>query len=472
MNAQIVCRLKGGARLTFAVPEGEAVLGREPGLAVAVPAEGVSRQHAKITWDGASYWIEDLKSTNGTFVNGFDVAREGRERLRHLDVIALGRAIELLFLMREASTGVVKRLGVVSASLVSDESDTAPYDIAVGELTLGRSAANNVVVDSSAVSKLHAKIQRTTEHLVLQDLSSSNGTFVNGARVMTALLQDGDRIALAGVATYRVKIQLGEVQSLPEARAAVAAAAEEPEFSADWKTRYEWDSGEYADLMALRRRIEENESGEQRTSPLKTVEPRRSGGARVPDVTPIPKPSPRPAPPVGDPRGATPVPKPGPPVPAPRPAGAAPPPARPAPPVAAPSAKPPAAAPPPSVVPPVAAKTPAVAPAPVPAALKAPRRITRVRLSGPEGDLVVAEPGTYEIGRLSEVPLRVVHPTVSRRQAKLILSADRASLHIEHIGSSPTLVNGKLLNDTAALADGDRLQLGEVILTVRIETGA
>ena len=75
MNAQIVCRLKGGAKLTFSVAEKDAVVGRESGLQVAVPADGVSRQHAKITWDGVSYWIEDLKSTNGTFVNGVDVAR-------------------------------------------------------------------------------------------------------------------------------------------------------------------------------------------------------------------------------------------------------------------------------------------------------------------------------------------------------------------------------------------------------------
>ena len=37
---------------------------------VAVPFEGVSRRHARISFDGKSYWIEDLGSSNGTFVDG------------------------------------------------------------------------------------------------------------------------------------------------------------------------------------------------------------------------------------------------------------------------------------------------------------------------------------------------------------------------------------------------------------------
>ena len=58
---------------------------------VAVP--GVSRHHARIQRDGDAYWLEDAGSTNGTFLNGLRVARE---RLRHLDVITLGRDVDLI----------------------------------------------------------------------------------------------------------------------------------------------------------------------------------------------------------------------------------------------------------------------------------------------------------------------------------------------------------------------------------------
>ena len=59
------------------------------------------RRHAQIVFDGGAYWIEDLKSTNGTYVNGVPVPIDGKERLRHLDIIGLGKEAELLFLVRE-----------------------------------------------------------------------------------------------------------------------------------------------------------------------------------------------------------------------------------------------------------------------------------------------------------------------------------------------------------------------------------
>lgn len=452
MNAQIICRLQGGAKLTFAVAEKEAVLGRDPGLQVAVPADGVSRQHAKITWDGISYWIQDLKSTNGTFVNGLDVAREGKERLRHLDVITLGRAIDLLFLIRDAPSGAVTRTGILKAQLVPEDGESIPYEIGMGEVTLGRSTVNNIVVDSSAVSKLHAKILRTNDNLVLQDLGSANGTFVNGVRVMTALLGGGDRISLGNVATYRVQVTVGEITSLPEARGTAPQMAA-PEFSVDWKTRYEWDSGEYASLEALRRKMAEGERPRnEKTSPLRTVP---VPAAKAAPPTPAAKPAaqaaaaaPAPEKPAAVPRSAPPAA----PKPAPTPAVRVPPPP-------VPSAS--------NDAPATIASARAVPP-PKPAA-KA-RRVEKVRLAGADTEIAVAEPGTYEIGRLSGSQLRIVHPTVSRRQALLTLSADRASVRLEAVaGASPTIVNGKLLGEQAvALADGDKVQFGEVQLSVAV----
>src|SRR5262249_40123539 len=54
---------------------------------------GVSRHHAKIVKEGDAYWLEDAGSTNGTFLNG---QRVTRERLRHLDIITLGRDVDLI----------------------------------------------------------------------------------------------------------------------------------------------------------------------------------------------------------------------------------------------------------------------------------------------------------------------------------------------------------------------------------------
>ena len=108
MNAQVVCHVRTGVTLTFNVKEKSTFLGRDPAIGISLPVEGVSRKHAQIKWDGKAYWIEDLKSTNGTFLNGQAAVRE---RLRHLDVISLGREVELVFLIRTAE---------VAASRVTD----------------------------------------------------------------------------------------------------------------------------------------------------------------------------------------------------------------------------------------------------------------------------------------------------------------------------------------------------------------
>jgi len=87
----------GGARLVFvegaallgvSVPlEAEVVLGRDPGCALRLPAEDVSRRHARVAPLDDGHLVEDLASTNGTFVNGETITRR---RLASGDRIRVG----------------------------------------------------------------------------------------------------------------------------------------------------------------------------------------------------------------------------------------------------------------------------------------------------------------------------------------------------------------------------------------------
>jgi hypothetical protein len=69
------------------------VLGRSRACDVHVADVNISRRHAELRQEGATYWIIDLGSTNGTIVNG---KRVERERLRDGDRITLG-STEILF---------------------------------------------------------------------------------------------------------------------------------------------------------------------------------------------------------------------------------------------------------------------------------------------------------------------------------------------------------------------------------------
>jgi len=57
-----------GLGVELRIPEGESIVGREGQLVIQDAT--VSRQHAKVTRDGATVYVEDLASSNGTFVDG------------------------------------------------------------------------------------------------------------------------------------------------------------------------------------------------------------------------------------------------------------------------------------------------------------------------------------------------------------------------------------------------------------------
>jgi pSer/pThr/pTyr-binding forkhead associated (FHA) protein len=62
--------------------------------------------------------------------------------------------------------------------------------------TLGRRPYNDIVIDNLAVSGEHAMIQNTGNQMVLKDLGSTNGTYVNGKPIRKQALEHGDRIEI------------------------------------------------------------------------------------------------------------------------------------------------------------------------------------------------------------------------------------------------------------------------------------
>ena len=62
--------------------------------------------------------------------------------------------------------------------------------------TIGRSPGAEFIVEVALVSRLHCQLTATAETLHVKDLGSTNGTFVNGKRVTTAELRDGDTLSV------------------------------------------------------------------------------------------------------------------------------------------------------------------------------------------------------------------------------------------------------------------------------------
>jgi pSer/pThr/pTyr-binding forkhead associated (FHA) protein len=70
------------------------------------------------------------------------------------------------------------------------------YTLSQGSVTVGRLPDNFIQVDNLAVSGHHARIFFDTDHYVVEDNNSLNGTFVNKQRVTRAVLNDGDEILI------------------------------------------------------------------------------------------------------------------------------------------------------------------------------------------------------------------------------------------------------------------------------------
>ncbi|WP_345735165.1 FHA domain-containing protein [Prosthecobacter algae] len=77
--------------------------------------------------------------------------------------------------------------------------DGLPYRLTSAIFKIGRSEANDAIIDEASVSTAHAIISREGGVYGLTDLGSSNGTFINGKKITTAPLHSGDMIAVGGV---------------------------------------------------------------------------------------------------------------------------------------------------------------------------------------------------------------------------------------------------------------------------------
>src|SRR5579863_5159588 len=72
------------------VPEKQIIVGRSSDLDMVLVEDMVSRKHARIAMQNEQIWIEDLGSTNGTFVNGEKIKRA---RLKEGDRVLIGTSI-------------------------------------------------------------------------------------------------------------------------------------------------------------------------------------------------------------------------------------------------------------------------------------------------------------------------------------------------------------------------------------------
>lgn len=196
----------------------------------------VSGRHAEILWDGNAWVVNDLHSTNGTYLNGVRVTRAALKTGDTLQLTPKGARIRVQAGAAPVPSTAVTGPGASpeagrTVMLGKVAGDMAPpalhFEILSGDrkgekvsftqpqVTLGRAPDNDIAVQDSqgGVSGHHATIRFTEGTWLLADSGSTNGTFVDGAKIAGGHpLKSGEVIRLSAWGP-ELKLTLGAAAS-------------------------------------------------------------------------------------------------------------------------------------------------------------------------------------------------------------------------------------------------------------------
>lgn len=180
-------------------------IGRTMDNQIVIENLAISRNHAIIHFDSGKYTVEDMGSSNGTFVNG---VRIRKTEILDRDVISIGK--HKLYFYHQHAANEVQRPALESndRTMMMTINDTPQlvvtkgrqkgqrFDVSRLPCTIGRGSANLLRINDWFVSKQHAVIEQRGDDYVIKDLDSWRNTKVNGATIKEAVLKEGDEIQL------------------------------------------------------------------------------------------------------------------------------------------------------------------------------------------------------------------------------------------------------------------------------------
>ncbi|WP_293661732.1 FHA domain-containing protein [Rhodoferax sp. OV413] len=154
-------------------------LGRRPYNDVVVDDLSVSGEHAAFTLSGAEVWLEDLNSTNGTYVNGKAVKRQ---QLRHEDKIEIAK-LRIQFVVEGSAR-----------SVAVDRAVAPPRPMMSQPPAPGASAANATPAASGAVTEV-ASVASAPQGAIKVLSGAAAGREVPLTKVVTTIGKPGVAVA-------------------------------------------------------------------------------------------------------------------------------------------------------------------------------------------------------------------------------------------------------------------------------------
>lgn len=149
-------------------------IGRDNTNDVIINEPSISRNHAIITDLGSGiYEVKDLGSSNGTFVNGLRISHQS---------ISSGDKLKVASSMVDWEAAFRGSAVKKTDSLIMENE----FAKIMKTIRVGSAEDNDIILNNTFVSAHHAKISiLKSGNYYLQDMGSSNGSFVNGAKIIT-----------------------------------------------------------------------------------------------------------------------------------------------------------------------------------------------------------------------------------------------------------------------------------------------
>ena len=180
---------------SLAVSNSSWVIGKAPDCDLVVAKDVVSQKHCRLSFEGGKYILEDLGSTNGTFVNGYRLEARTPVYVSSTDRVTLGQT--LLMPWPEVKSSAQRQV-----------TETFSQSSAGTILTIGRSPDSAIQLDYPMVSWEHARITRVGNQWVIEDLKSANGTALKQIdnKIQRSTLEPTDDIFLGSFKVSASKI--------------------------------------------------------------------------------------------------------------------------------------------------------------------------------------------------------------------------------------------------------------------------
>ncbi|MEM0895327.1 MAG: FHA domain-containing protein [Verrucomicrobiota bacterium] len=88
---------------------------------------------------------------------------------------------------------------MATLTVTTSDGDELSFDVSDAKTTIGRGPSNRIVIPDSSLSTRHAEITNENGAFAISDSGSTNGIKVNGAKVDSSPLNDGDHLMLGHV---------------------------------------------------------------------------------------------------------------------------------------------------------------------------------------------------------------------------------------------------------------------------------